>query len=233
MTVLLALLVPRVASPCHTHVTPSIPSRVLCFECSRETKRASAFLGFEKWKTRDRGTPSSSTTLLKWSLKQWLEGLVTRALTSLFRDQGPRWIWTALTWGAWRPTTPELSVRRAELFFTLEYRFSFWEYCTRFSLYKILTTLKGFRKGIILLCFQTVLLVDLTTRTCDWPFSLHDGRCMLSTGSAIGCFPETAAATESKRPSGRWVMQRVKGGISVAQGPNCNPSWRSISSGCC
>lgn len=59
---------------------------------------------------------------------------------------------------------------------------------------KILNTLEGFSKGIILLCFQFVLLVDLTTRICDWPFSLRDGRCALSTGSTTGRFPETAAA---------------------------------------
>lgn len=55
--------------------------------------------------------------------------------------------------------------------------------------------LEWFRKGIIILCFQSVLLQSvLTTRICNWPFPLHDGRCVLSAGSTIGCFPETAAA---------------------------------------
>lgn len=42
----------------------------------------------------------------------------------------------------------------------------------------------------------------------------------------------SSSKSESKRPSGRWVMQRVKGGISLAQGPNCNPLWRSLGFGC-
>lgn len=42
----------------------------------------------------------------------------------------------------------------------------------------------------------------------------------------------SSSKPESKRPSGRWVMQRAKGVISVAQGPNCNSLWRSIGFGC-
>lgn len=41
-----------------------------------------------------------------------------------------------------------------------------------------------------------------------------------------------SSKSESKRPSGRRVMQREKGEISMARGPNCNSLWRSIRSGC-
>lgn len=60
--------------------------------------------------------------------------------------------------------------------------------------------LEGFSKGTALLHFQSVLLVDLTTRICDRPFSLRDGRCVLSAGSTTGCFPETAAILKGKGP---------------------------------
>lgn len=65
---------------------------------------------------------------------------------------------------------------------------------------KILNMLEGFGKGTALLHFQSVLLVDLTRRICDQPFSLHDGRCMLSAGSTTGHFPETAANLKAKSP---------------------------------
>lgn len=64
----------------------------------------------------------------------------------------------------WGCSPSGLSVGRAELFAKLEYHFSFRKHCTHFSLHETLNTLKAFRKGIICLYFQTVLLVDLTTR---------------------------------------------------------------------
>lgn len=60
--------------------------------------------------------------------------------------------------------------------------------------------LEEFSKGTAFLHFQSVLLVDLTGRICDHPFSVCDGRCMLSAGSTTGRFPETAANLRAKGP---------------------------------
>lgn len=59
--------------------------------------------------------------------------------------------------------------------------------------------LEGFSKGTALLHFHSVLLVNLT-RTCDQPFSLCDGKRVLSAGSTTGHFPETAANLRAKGP---------------------------------
>lgn len=98
--------------------------------------------------------------------------------------------------------TPDLSAGRTELFVTLVSLFLLRLLHSVYILKKkkILNMLEGFSKGTALLHFQSVLLVDLTTRICDRPFSLRDGRCVFSAGSTTGCFPETAAILKGKGP---------------------------------
>lgn len=86
--------------------------------------------------------------------------------------------------------------------------------------------LEGFSKGPALL--QSVLLVDLTTRTffTVW-WKVHALRRLYDR-----MLSRNSSKSESKRPSARWAIQREKGEISVASGPNCNSLWRSIRSGC-
>lgn len=145
-----------------------------------------------------------------------------------------RWKWTALLWSAWRAMTLDLSAGRRELFVTLEYHFSFLEYCTQFTYLKkkILKIPEGFRKGTALLHFSTCFACGLDNKNL-WPaFFTVWWKVRALRRLYNRTLSRNSSKSESKRPSGSWVMQREKGEISVAQGPNCNSLWRSMGSGC-
>lgn len=163
-------------------------------------------LEFGEWKTRNIKMPSPGTTFLKRRLKWSPEGL-----------HCPLYSWQHLL--VYKITTenildgltlllePKMGMNSPTLRFLKGYdprpvsrenraichiRISLFLLRVLPSVY-IFKMLEGFSKGTAFLHFQSVLLVDLPARICDQPFSLCDGRYVLSGGSTTGYFPETAA----------------------------------------